>query len=358
MDKELRKLLDAPLNIKEKSVYIWGTGNTAMLYQEGLCRLEKEGTLHIEGYVDNNSSKWGQMFCDKPVISPDELSRQDNICVLICSPQPQVIHEIKQQLEELKIEGYLIDEVIFRLHKEEVLKCYDLLDDVESQEIYTHMIKCRMEGTYPENKYVSSEQYFALRNFRQRNAKEIFIDCGAFVGDSIEQYIWKKYGTFHKIIAFEPDQKNYQSMEKRIIRLKEEWNLAPDQIKIYPYGVSDKSEYLKVERYSANNGLGSKITENSSTTGEECRIIAIDDFMKTPFTFLKADIESYEYKMLLGARNCIAKYHPLLAICIYHNAADMYDIPLLIKSISPEYKIQIRQHSDLMAETVLYAWTE
>ncbi|MDE6845895.1 MAG: FkbM family methyltransferase [Lachnospiraceae bacterium] len=356
--QELVEILDMPLDISGKDIYIWGTGNTTLLYQEGLNRLDTEGSLHITGYVDNNSGKWGQTFCDKPVISPQELKEHTNACALICSPQPQVISAVRQQLKELQVSGYHIDEAILKLHKEKVLECYDLLYDAESQEIFAHIIACRINGEYPQEKYVSSEQYFALKNFRQRNPREVFIDCGAFVGDSAERYIWKKDGVFGKIIAFEPDLQNYRALEKRTDRLKEEWNFAPEQIEIYPYGISDHSSYSKVEQDSVNNGLSSKITESSSAEGVTCRIVTIDDFIKEPFTFLKADIESYEYRMISGAQNSITKYHPLLAVCIYHNAADLYDIPLFIKSLVPEYNIQIRHHSDLLDETVLYAWID
>lgn len=356
--QELKKILDMPLNISGRNVYIWGTGNTTLLYQEGLNRLEAEGSLHITGYVDNNSQKWGQSFCDKPVISPHELAKHTDVCALICSPQPQVISTVRQQLKELCIEGYHIDEVILRLNKEKVLKCFDLLYDAESRETYAHIISCRINGEYPQEQYVSSEQYFLLKKFRQRNPKEVFIDCGAFVGDSVERYIWKKDGVFNKIIAFEPDRKNYRALQKRTDRLKEEWNFAPEQIEIYPYGIGDHGSYSKIEQDFINNGLSSKITENSCAEGEECRIVAIDEFIKEPFTYLKADIESYEYKMLAGARHSIERYHPLLAVCIYHNAADLYDIPLFIESIVPEYKMQLRHHSDLLDETVLYAWID
>ncbi len=356
--QDLEKILDTPINIQGKNIYIWGTGNTTMLYQEGLKRLEEEGSLHIAGYVDNDSQKWGTKFCDEPVLSPQELTKHTDMCALICTPQPQVISAVRQQLKELQVEGYHIDEVILKLHKEKVLECFDLLDDTESRETYAHIIMCRMNGEYPQERYVSSEQYFLLKKFRQRNPREVFVDCGAFVGDSVERYIWKKDGVFNKIIAFEPDSKNYRALQKRMNRLKEEWNFAPEQIEIYPYGISDHSSYSKVEQDSSNNGLSSKISENASTEGEECRIVSIDEFIKEPFTYLKADIESYEYKMLAGAQHSIAKYHPLLAVCIYHNAADLYDIPLFIKSIVSEYKLQIRHHSDFLDETVLYAWIE
>ena len=60
--------------------------------------------------------------------------------------------------------------------------------------------------------------------------------------------------------------------------------------------------------------------------------------------------------MLIGASKGIKEYMPLLAICIYHNAVDFYEIPLLIHSLVPEYKLAVRHHSYTLADTVLYAW--
>lgn len=355
---ELEKLLSNPPDICNKNIFIWGTGNTASLYQEGLYRLEKAGTLYISGYVDNDPQKWGKQFGEKKILSPTTLCAMDNVCVLICSPQPNIIQTLQQQLNILNIQNYHIDELILKLHKKEILKCYDLMNDTDSKQVYSHIISCRINGEYPHEDYISSKQYFELKEFAQRNPQETFIDCGAFVGDSLERYIWEKDGMFKKIIAFEPDKQNYSAMKKRVKRLTDEWNFNSDAIEIYPYGLSDKSSNLKIQRYSNNNGLGSKIVQQSSNEGEICTLVTIDDFVKQPFNFLKADIESYEYKMLSGAKNSIKKWHPLLAICIYHNAVDLYDIPLLINSIAPEYKMKIRHYSNLLDETVLYAWMD
>ena len=57
--KELKRLLytDIP-DISGENLYVWGTGNTAALYREGLQRLEKEG-FAVSGYCDNDPAKWG-----------------------------------------------------------------------------------------------------------------------------------------------------------------------------------------------------------------------------------------------------------------------------------------------------------
>ena len=89
---------------------------------------------------------------------------------------------------------------------------------------------------------------------------------------------------------------------------------------------------------------------------EEVKALALDDVLTEGCTFLKTDVESYEYKMLLGAEQTIKKYKPRLAICIYHNATDFYSIPLLVKEFRPDYKLMIRHHSLRITETLLYAW--
>ena len=129
MRERLKKALlcNVP-DIAGKKIYVWGTGNTASLYQQGFTRLEEEG-IYINGYVDNNSDKWGKLFGNKKIVAPLELKNQGDIFVLICSPQPWVIQSINKDLEKLNVEFCLADELILKSHADEVLKCYDMLGD-------------------------------------------------------------------------------------------------------------------------------------------------------------------------------------------------------------------------------------
>ena len=67
-------------------------------------------------------------------------------------------------------------------------------------------------------------------------------------------------------------------------------------------------------------------------------------------------IKSYEYRMICGAADAIRQYRPKMAVCIYHNAVDMATIPLLLHRLAPSYRFRVRQHSYMLAETVLYAY--
>lgn len=357
--KSLEEVLmkDVPA-IEGKKVYIWGTGNTALLYEEGIKRLEKEGFLHIEGYCDNNSNKWGGSFLGRPVIAPKELRKIQGICVLICSPQQKVYREVSAQLKAEGTEYYLIDEVILKCHAKEVLQVYDSLEDLRSKEVYEELVKCRMCNKLPDEKIYSSETYFSVGAFKRANFGEVFIDCGGYVGDTIEEYLWARKGAFDKIISFEPDKNNYDAMVCRVGRLKKEWNIKDEDIQLYQFGVGKEDSKSTVQSYSNSHGLGSKIIEGDEgiQNTDSCRIVSLDGFLQEPYHFLKADIESYEYGMLLGAEKGIKKYRPMIAVCIYHNAVDFYSIPLLIQSFVSEYHFAIRHHSRDLDETVLYAW--
>jgi len=297
----------------------------------------------------------------KEIISPGQLKKMENVCVLICSPRPEVINAVKEQVHEMELECYLLDEVILKQHAEQILECYDLLEDEKSRTVYANIILSHIKGTYPGAEFRCKRTYFAVDKFMTGTINEVFVDCGAYVGDSVERYIWERYGAVGKIIAFEPDTKSYKALKKRIERLKDEWNLKDEQFCVYPYGIGDKEYMGTFNNYGDDNGLGSKFTEdkeNKEKPEEEnlCRVVSLDEILKEKYHFLKADIESYEYKMLLGAKEGIRKWKPLIAVCIYHNAVDLYSIPLLIRKLEKEYKMAVRHHTASLADTVLYCW--
>ncbi len=262
-DRErFREALQADMpSIGGKKLIIWGMGNTARLYQEGLQRLEKEGFC-ISAYCDSRvkeGQEGGQapLFYGKPVISPSKLRDIKDACVLVCTPTPSLIAEIGKELDSMQLEWHLLDEVVLKLHAGEVMECYGLMEDEVSRQVYQDVVTAHINGTYLQgNPGRISDAYFAFGQFSKEDEREVFVDCGAWVGDTLERYIWKRSGMFQKIYAFEPDEGNYQAMQKRVERLNREWNLSEGKITAYPFGVSDTDTELAFETYK--NGLGSK----------------------------------------------------------------------------------------------------
>lgn len=201
LKEKLRHILTEPaIKLEDKKVFIWGTGNTALLYQEGLIRLEKEG-FQIEAYCDNNMKKFGvdHFFCGKPVLSFDELPKDQMTLVLICTPQPDAVKAISAQLQDSGILVMHIDEAIFKLHADEVMECYESLSDELSKNIYAQLVYCRMNGIYPAQSLVCrEEQYFCLQSFMKPDPEEVFVDCGAFTGDTVESFVRNRGGYLKK----------------------------------------------------------------------------------------------------------------------------------------------------------------
>lgn len=101
----------------------------------------------------------------------------------------------------------------------------------------------------------------------------------------------------------------------------------------------------------------SKSEEEFSTFIQTVNCIRLDDWFKennVEPTFIKMDIEGAEVGALKGAAEAIKRLKPKLAICLYHKLTDMWEVPLLIKSMVPEYKLYCRKHH-IRNEFVLYA---
>ncbi len=168
---------------------------------------------------------------------------------------------------------------------------------------------------------------------------------GGYVGDTVLSYI-KDFarGSHWQVYTWEPDE-----MNNRVIRKLFQRDYA-DQVHLVPYGMWNKKTVLS---FSAGNNDASKLTDSGTT---HIPVDYIDNVHgEQKITFIKMDIEGAEMQGLDGAKMIIQRDKPKLAISIYHHPCDYYEIPFLIKSFVPEYKLYLRQHFDGAVDTVIYA---
>lgn len=224
-------------------------------------------------------------------------------------------------------------------HTEEFQWLYDRLDDVKSKETFLSYLNQRISGDYGwvENLY-DPNHYFAEDVIKLEN--EIFIDCGAFTGDTIQGLLAKSKP--QKVFAFEPDEKNYQTLVK---------NFADnDNIVCLKLGAFSKKTTLS---FAGGNADASKIVDDGTI---QIEVDSIDNVLNgEKATFIKMDIEGAELEALKGAQNTIRNYHPKLAISAYHKFEDLFTLPQYIYSLDNSYKFYLCRHSHLTHELVLYA---
>ncbi len=58
--------------------------------------------------------------------------------------------------------------------------------------------------------------------------------------------------------------------------------------------------------------------------------------------------------MLRGAQSTIRGHRPLMALSIYHEPTDLYDIAEYVHEIEPAYVMEFRQHAPVLMDSVLY----
>ena len=355
--EQLIQVLENKIDISNREVLIYGAGNTAVLY---------EACFKIEGitpvyFIDRNPEKHGRYFQGKKIIYIDEV---DSLCsdpiVFICSAQYQNCRDIRKLLKAKGYENYTVDEYVFAKNSKKIMQIFDMLEDDVSKVTYADIILTRMGKKVQNQELVFRNPYFELNNFAKRDSSEVFVDCGAYVGDTIEQYLAVKSGVFGKIYAFEPDEINCSALRARVERLKKEWAGGDNRITVVRGGVGKKKAKLQMQTLqNTSDRLGTGLINSSENIDDGIKVYAIDDFFsEIQISFLKADIENFEESMLRGAKEVIKRDRPRIAVCIYHNASDMYRIPLLLKEINGDYKLSIRQHYCDICDTVLYAYLD
>lgn len=192
-------------------------------------------------------------------------------------------------------------------------------------------------------------QYFDV--FKPKS-NEVFIDAGALNGATSLQFCNWCGGNYEKIVAFEPNPRMSEVCE----RFFETHGLTRATVvpKAAWSGMEDLSFSIDYENYEQG---GAHVSELAGT--EKVPADSIDHVLNGErATFIKMDIEGSEYQALLGAEQTIKKYHPRLAISLYHKPEDVLEIPYLIHKMNPDYRFIIRHYASNMTETVLYAFDE
>lgn len=189
-------------------------------------------------------------------------------------------------------------------------------------------------------------QYFDADIMRPMD-KEVFIDGGAYDLNTTRLFHEWCSGRYKKIFAFEPDKINFELCRKKLAEKPLE------KLELLNKGCWNREDMLC---FSATGGQGSKIIGEERGNVVRIETAAIDDIVgDSAVTFIKLDVEGAELRALEGAKECIMRYHPRLAVCLYHKLEDIIEIPAYILSLSDEYQLYIRHYQMSANETVLYA---
>lgn len=197
-------------------------------------------------------------------------------------------------------------------------------------------------------------QYFLSDLFNLEREDSVYLDGGAFTGDTIRQFVTATNGKFEQIYAFEPDEKNCAILKEQV----EKAGLL-QRVKVFQMGMDCKDDRVQFSSSDASAHRGCAHIDESG----DCEISVVNTavFLKMhadqPLTFMKLDIEGKEADVLKNMADYLKEHKPDIAISIYHRLEDLWELPLFIKSLSSDYEIAIRHNTNYFTETVCYAST-
>ncbi|MFB3915166.1 MAG: FkbM family methyltransferase [Terriglobales bacterium] len=350
-----RAAFDAAAGRYAESLVLYGAGKLGRKVLQGL----RGQNLQPLAFADSNPALAGKIIDGIPVLAPADAVKKfgKHSVFVICVWHPARecgIREIGADLSALGAERVAPFVWLFWKYAETFLPYYlwDLPSKLlaEAEEIRRGVAILANDG--------SRQQFTAHLLFRSRAdfdclpapaplpayfprelfrlcEDEFFVDCGAYDGDTIRDFVRESGGRFRGILAFEPDPVNFRALQLAIAA--DEGLRARTRVCNVAVGRSPGKVRLAV------TGQGSSAIHASGGVETDCT--TLDNALRDQRpTFIKMDIEGEEEAALIGGRQTISRHQPVLAVCVYHRQNDLWKLPLLMHELEPESKLTLRAY--------------
>jgi FkbM family methyltransferase len=361
-----RRAFDDLAGAAAGSIVLFGAGGLGRRCLEGLRRYGVEPLA----FADSNASLWGSTIDGVPVLSPTEAAARHGktAAFVVTIWRARGADRMEDRLGALHAlgcttvipfgplswkypDGVLPHYGVDLPHKAidqsiEVLQAFDLLADDQSRREYLAQLRWRLFFDFDGMGPPSIETIYFPPDLVRLRPDELLVDCGAFDGDTLRQFLAVSAGSFDRYFALEPDPANFARLEATAAELPDG---VRERIELTRAAVSSTGGTL---RFSSGAGPSSHVGDGDL----EVDAVALDRHLGASRpTFIKMDIEGAEPEALSGAARHIRDSAPILAISCYHRQDHLWSIPLLISSINPDYAFYLRPHDLEGWDLVCYA---
>lgn len=348
-------------NLLTEPVIIYGAG----LLGRGLFQLCRKKNIPVAAVCDANLAGTKDDQFGAIESFHEAVSRLDRYQVVIASMtyRDEIERFIRSVVPDAKIQHFTFplftvmnypgpDEYreFVIAHMAELEALADLLEDDKSRDTLFAVLKARLTWDLQDVQAVSvGDQYFPA-DVVSLSSNEVFYDCGAWMGDTLEQLIRHTSGQFKKAVCFEPGERQIRELSRTFSA-----EIEAGKVELIPECLSDRPGVVYFR--NCTDTTGSHMVQAPEENDTLIQSTAIDRTAQNgpDVTFIKMDIEGAELAALKGAEKTILRSRPTLAICVYHKIDDLVQIPQYIKSLGLGYHFFLRHHSNSLCETVLYA---
>jgi FkbM family methyltransferase len=348
------------------SLILYGAGNLGMTV---LAKLREAG-LQPAAFADDTPEKQGQVIAGLPVMAPQQAASRFGaktvFVVTILNPMLRFLEARRrlQQLTGARVISFLelawkypqnfLPYYQFELpqqvlaKRDEIRPAFYQFADEESRRQFVGHLRFRLHLDYealPEN---SRANYFPADVLPALPPDTVFVDCGAYDGDTIRHFLEQQRGHFREIFAFEPDEKNCQRLRDYVATLGDE---RAERIHIYHAAVGSNRGRMS---FQSTGNMSAAFSRDGNADVEVLPLREIvTDHQAT--VYLKYDVEGAEREALKGSEELITHAQPVLAVSVYHKPDDLWQLPLFIKSLNPNYKLFLRTQGEDGMDAICFA---
>jgi len=384
-----------------KTIVIFGAG---ALGREIHTTLEHHG-VSADFFCDNSEERVGSIYCGRPVISSETLYTEYKDSLVIIAVQRHV-QSITTQLTENGLDitkmlctknnpdtdflfmysmvgsqallagfkqNYATETImdVLKENEQDIQRAYEILADEKSKDLFVTKLALLAsdESFYLFKQFITQfsepynefgplkydgtpEDYYYFNNdVLELSQDEVFVDVGAFDGDTVETFnqACNKNGLNYKhIYAVEPDPPCYQSLIEN----------TSDYDNVSYHQVAFGSKEGKVQFLTSDIEEKYQVGIQHINGNVSVDIMKLDDFLKgKDVTFIKMDPGANVIPDILsGSTEVISRKKPKLALGTYHSIKSIFEIPLMVHSICPEYKIYLRHNTYHLSDTDLFSY--
>lgn len=339
-----------------RPIVLYGMGNGA---EKIINALEAKGISPVADIMASDGFVRGHSFLGYRVKTLAEIEQTyDDFVILMCfgTQIPEVMDHIKQISEKHELyapnvpvagEG-LFDLEYAQSHRSDLEAAYRLLADEQSRRVFENVIRYKLSG---DLKYLCevetpSEEKF---NLLEIGTEEVYVDLGAYDGDTLIEFLNETSMQFRKLYGMEPDSHSYRKMKRRL------YMIGSALMELYNCGAwnEDTTFTFSFSRGRGSTAIVAPKEDAAAPSGRrhgaarlrEVKMMKTDTMLRgDAATYIKIDVEGAEMNALMGAEQTISQFHPKLNIALYHRNEDMFALPLLINKMNKKYKLYMRHH--------------
>ncbi len=324
----------------KKPIVLYGMGDGA----DKIMAVLSENGISVSGVFVSDGFVRNKLYKGMPLMSYAQAKeRFGDMIVLVSfgSSIPEVIDNIKRIASEQELfvpdvpvyGNNLFDVSFARANKDKLQSAYNSMADEPSRFVFENTVLYKLTGR-PELLFECESTIAETYKLLGMKSGETVVDCGAYTGDTAMEYI-EHVGVPKKLYAIEPDIKTY----KKLCQNCEEHPF----ISCINAAVTHSSGKIS---FSVSGSRSSRI----SREGIMIDAVSIDALLNGECpNYIKMDVEGNEKQAIEGATLTIQKYKPKLFISCYHRSEDIFDLPLQILNIRPDYKIHMVHYPYLPA---------